>query len=286
MLSPVYRKITYSSQASFSANLESPPEFDTPWHYHPEYELNMILGATGIRCMGDSIAEFRDFELMLVGPNLPHYWKENPVIHSPLAQAYVIHFSEEFLGKGFFEIPEGKRIKTLLTRSRQGLRFPSDTNGAYSVGIKKLFEMSEFDKILGLLGILNQLAKAEDAQQLSSIGFVNSFAENPSARINTVIEYSMTNFRKSIELETIAQLIHMSKPSFCRFFKRSTGKTYFDFLKELRIGYACKLLQESNLSVTQIAYECGYENISNFNRQFKELIATTPYTYRQVINVS
>lgn len=231
--------------------------------------------------MGDSIAEFRETEMVLIGPNLPHFWKEDDHNKNKSAEAYVIHFSEDFLGKDFFNIPEGKKIKHLLEQSRFGLKFHNEPDSVYIQKIEKIFSAKEFDRVLILLDLLNMMAKSEKYEQLSTPGFVNFFTEKHSARINTVFEYSITNFKEPIELETVAGLIYMSKPSFCRFFKKSTGKAYFDFLKELRIGYACKLLQESNMSITQICFECGYENISNFNRQFKELIATTPFKYRQ-----
>ena len=278
---PLYRKITHSQLTSFSAVLEHPPEFDTPWHHHPEYELILILGSTGTRFMGDSIAEFREIEMMLIGPNLPHFWKEDPSNKNEKAEAYVIHFSDDFLGKEFFNIPEGKKIKLLLEKSRFGLKFQKELESFCIKKIKDLFEKKEFDRVLILLDLLNTIAESGEFEQLSSPGFVNAFTEKNSERINKIFEYSITNFKESIELETVAGLIYMSKPSFCRFFKKSTGKAYFDFLKELRIGYACKLLQESNMTIIQICYECGYENISNFNRQFKEVIQTTPFKYRQ-----
>lgn len=277
---PVLRKITHSKLSSFSASLETPPEFDTPWHHHPEYELIMILGATGTRFMGDNIAEFREFELMLVGPNLPHFWKEDKV-KNPLAAAFVLHFSEDFLGNSFFGIPEAQKLRSLLDKSRFGIKFEVQDQPFIVAKVKALFESHDFNRILLLLELLNLLAMSEKNEALASAGFVNFFTDKRSDRINKVFEYSITNFRETIALETVARMIHMSKPAFCRFFKKSTGKAYFDFLKELRIGYSCKLLQESNMSVIQICYECGYESISNFNRQFKELIHLTPFKYRQ-----
>ncbi|MFI5194400.1 MAG: AraC family transcriptional regulator [Chitinophagales bacterium] len=278
---PLFRKITHSELSSFSASLERPPEFDTPWHHHPEYELILILGGTGTRFMGDSISEFRDNELILVGPNLPHFWKESEHQKNPEAEAYVIHFTDKFLGKDFFGIPEAEKIKSLLERAKFGLKFHVEPGSLYVKKIKELFEKKRFDRILILLELLNTLAKSTKYEELSSAGFINFFTEKRSTRINRVFEYSITNFKESIDLDTVAKLIFMSKPAFCRFFKKSTGKTYFDFLKELRIGYACKLLQENNMSIIQVCYECGYESISNFNRQFKETLQTTPLHYRQ-----
>jgi AraC-like DNA-binding protein len=277
---PVFRKITRSELSSFSSAYEKPPEFDTPWHNHPEYELILILGSTGTRFMGDSIAEFREHELVLIGPNLPHFWKESGQKNKN-AEAFVIHFTEDFLGKDFFHLPESKRIKQLLDNSRFALKFQIDGKSQFIEKIKDLFAKKKFDKVLALLDILNAMSKTDKVEKLSNEGFVNFYTEKNSSRIDRIFEYSITNFKKTIDLDTVAKLIYMSKPSFCRFFKKSTGKTYFDFLTELRIGYACKLLQESNMSIIQICYDCGYESISNFNRQFKKLLKSTPFNYRQ-----
>lgn len=278
---PVYRKITYSQLFSFSTVLESPPEFDTAWHHHPEYELILITGSIGTRFMGDSIQKFNETELVLVGPNLPHCWKEDLGNKNPQAKAYVIHFSADFLGKDFFNIPEGRHIKQLLEQSQLGVRFSPEIEQLAVWKISQIFETTDFDRILNLLGLLNLLAKSDTFEQISSPGFTSSFIENQSDRINKVFEYTLENFKKPVDLDTVAELAHMSKTAFCRFFRKSTGKTYFDFLKEIRLGHACKLLQESDLSVHQVGYHCGYESMSNFNKQFKELFATTPLKYRQ-----
>jgi len=278
---PVYRKITYSQLFSFSTVLENPPEFDTAWHHHPEYELIFISGSMGTRFMGDSIQQFNETELVLVGPSLPHCWKEDLGNKNPNAKAYVIHFSADFLGKDFFDIPEGRQVKHLLEQSRLGLRFPPEIEQLAVWKIMQIFETTDFDRIMNLLGLLNLLAKSESFEQISSPGFINAFIENQSERINKVFEYTLENFTKPVDLDTIAGLVHMSKTAFCRFFRKSTGKTYFDFLKEIRLGHACKLLQESDLSIHQISFHCGYESMSNFNKQFKELFATTPFKYRQ-----
>ena len=279
-MKPLYRKITRSELSSFSASVEHPPEFDTPWHQHPEFELILIMGSTGTRFMGDNIAELKESEFILIGPNLPHFWKENETNPNPKAEAYVIHFTHDFLGPEFFNTIETKKIQRLLDRSRLGLHFNVSADSYYTKKMKSIFEKKDFEKILTLLELLNKLASYNNNEQLSSAGFASYVTEKKSERINKVFEYSITNFKEPIQLETVAALAHMTRPSFCRFFKKSTGKAYFDFLKEIRIGYACKLLQESNLNVLQICYECGYESISNFNRHFKDIIDATPLQYR------
>lgn len=281
---PVYRKITYSQLFSFSTVLECPPEFDTAWHHHPEYELILITGSIGTRFMGDSIQKFNETELVLVGPNLPHCWKEDLGNRNAGAKAYVIHFSADFLGKAFFDIPEGRHIKQLLELSKLGLQFSSNVEQQAVWKILQIFETTDFDRVIHLLGLLNLLAKSENFKQVSSLGFTSSFMGTQSERINKVFDYTLENFDKPTDLETVAALAHMSKTAFCRFFRKSTGKTYFDFLKEIRLGHACKLMQESDLGIRQISYQCGYESISNFNKQFRELFSTTPINYRRTMS--
>ncbi len=281
---PLYKKITRPSSLSFSSSLETPPEFDTPWHYHPEYELILIMNARGTRFMGDDISEFKEVELVLVGPNLPHFWKEENLRSSkdhPKPFACVIHFSEDFLGNRIFELEEGKQIREMLDNSRYGLVFNEGPESILVKRIQELISDEDFNRIIGLLDILNILSKRKNFKMLCSKGFVNIHNKKNSEKINVVVEYAMTNFKEKVVLEEVAELVHMSKSSFCRFFKKSTGRTYIDFLRDIRIGYACKLILEDNLGITQIAYECGYENISNFNRQFKINKKMTPFKYKQ-----
>lgn len=280
---PVYRKITYSQLFSFSTVFENPPLFSTAWHHHPEYELIFILGSVGTRFMGDSIKNFNETELVLIGPHLPHCWKEDSTNINPDAVAYVVHFSESFLGKEFFGIPEGRLVRQLLERSQRGLRFFGDIEEECIAKMQRTFETADFDRVLSLLDLLNFLAKSESYEQLSSAGFTEQLMDNQSERINRVLEYTLENFTHPIDLKTVSDLAYMSRTAFCRFFKKSTGKTYFDFVKEIRVGHACKLLQETDDNIHSVAYNCGYENISNFNRQFKEALNISPLKYRQTI---
>ncbi|MCY3997810.1 MAG: AraC family transcriptional regulator [Flavobacteriaceae bacterium] len=282
-MKPVYKKITLSESLTYSSSLETPPAFETPWHYHPEYELILIMNSKGTRYMGDNISNFDNRELVLVGPNLPHFWKEfeTDCPFSEESFACVIHFTESFLGDKIFNCPEATRIKRLLDNSRFGTAFTIDERSPLINKIIDLIEHKEFNRILGLLNVLDNLSKIKNIKKLSSEGFVNFFNKKNAKKINVTIEYAMTNFRNKICLKEVSELIHMSKSSFCRFFKKSTGKTYFDFIREIRIGYACKLILENNLNITQVGYECGYENISHFSRQFKKTKGIVPLDYRK-----
>jgi AraC-like DNA-binding protein len=282
---PIYRKITFSELFSFSTAFECPPEYSTPWHHHPEYELILITGGSGTRFMGDRIQKFGKTELVLIGPDMPHCWKEEPDVKNPHAKAYVIHFSANFLGETLFNIPESRQIKQLLEVARSGVKFSEKTEQLAVWKILHLFETMDFDRVLNLLGLLNILAKSDQFDLISTPGFTNTISGNQSERINKVFEYALVHFKNPVNLATVASLANMSKTAFCRFFRKSTGKTYFDFLKEIRLGHACKLLQETDMTIQQVCFECGYESLSNFNRLFKRFLKTSPFKYRQSITI-
>lgn len=289
-MKPFHKKITYFSSYSFSINREEPPEFDTPWHYHPEFELNYIQGSRGTRFMGDNISEFTEYELTLVGSNLPHFWKEDencpPTIKNYNPSAIVIHFNKSFLGSDFFERPEFSKINELLEHSKRGITFSKKTALKVHNRMNQIVDKPPFERVMLLLEVLHILTQEKKINKLASNGFVNFFAEKKSEKINSIYEYTMSNFKNRITLEEVASLVFMTKESFCRYFKNNTGKTYFDFLIEVRIGYACKLLQQGYLTVSQIGYECGYTNLTNFNRQFKKVVGLKPLEFQKEHNFS
>ena len=281
-MKPLYRKIIQASGSSFSFAEECPPLFETPWHFHPEFELILIEGSTGKRFMGDNIAEFDTQELVLIGPNLPHFWRNESETNLEQARAYVTHFSADFLGDTYFQLPELASINELLALAQTGLRFTGQTNEQVRALIKRMASRQGFEQLMLLQTILHQLAASAEYEPLSSLGFVESFKVTRNARISKIYEYVMYNFRQKITLETVASLASMSEVGFCRYFKITTGRSFITFLNEIRIGYACRLLIESSLNITQICYESGFANLAHFNRQFKSITHETPQRYRDV----
>lgn len=280
-MKPLYRKIIQAAGSSFSFVEESPPLFETPWHFHPEYELILITNGVGKRYMGDSIADFDAFELILIGPNLPHFWRNADDCDLGKANAYVIHFQENFLGNEFFNLPEMILIRQLLHKAQTGLKFTGSANVEVGNVIQRLSALTPFERLIQLQLILYRLAGSTECESLSSPGFVESFQATRNERISKVYEYVMYHFRQKITLEAIASVANMSEVGFCRYFKTTTGKPFFSFLNEIRIGYACRLLMDSALNITQIAYESGFNNLAHFNRQFKTTTRYTPQQYRE-----
>jgi AraC-like DNA-binding protein len=276
---PQLRKVTHPQTQSFSAFIEQPPAFHTPWHYHPEYELIFIQNCAGTRYMGDHIEEFGPQELVLVGPNLPHYWKatmEDPKDESN--RAMVIHFSEDNLSQ-LTALPEAYRLNKMLQDAAQGLVFlkpPEDL----LLQLISLFDKKSLTKYLSLLNLLDKLSETA-YQTLSSKGFVHIINSDDTSRLNMVMRYTIENFRDKIRVDKIASMANMSKTSFCRYFKHRTGKRYYDVVKEIRIGHACRLLQQDKLDIVEVCYESGYENLSNFNKQFKSITKMAPKDYRR-----
>ncbi|WP_034040476.1 AraC family transcriptional regulator [Wocania ichthyoenteri] len=273
---------TKLSNASFTIRNNSYPNFLKIWHYHPEFELVTILKSSGTRFIGDNIEQFNVNEIVLIGKNLPHMWlndREYFEKNSKLeAQAIAIHFKEDFAGETFFTMPEMNAIKKLFENAQYGIRFSGDLTLAIK-RIKKLDDLNGFDKTISFLKVLNLLANHQEYKLLSSIGFVNSFKKTGRTNLAEVYEYIIKNFKDRITLEDVANIACMNPTAFSRVFKRVNRKTFSEYLNEVRIGYACKLLMEEKYNISEICFESGFNNISNFNRQFKKTTNYSPTEY-------
>lgn len=282
-MTPRYHQLS-NLAGSFSALEKHPPLFEKPWHSHREHELVLILNCRGKRFVGDHHADFGAAELVLVGPDLPHHWKMDrgaDELDRPDARVLVTHFSERFLGKSFFEMPEAQPVKELLEKARRGLLFNPDVALHYRQPLLDLVHAEGFDRIVLLLSILNGLAKVRECITLASNGFVAGNALPPNERMRRVLDYTMNHFRNDITLEDVADVANMAPPAFCRYFKQQTGKTFYHFLREVRIGHACRLLIADQMPVARIGHACGFNNLSNFNRQFKEVTGMQPLAYKK-----
>lgn len=282
---PKLEKIVSTDLSSLSVKREISDYMDYPWHYHPEYEIIYVEKSYGVRLMGSHIGNFKEGDLMFISPNLPHVWRNDRDFYknnrSLFVDVYVIHFREDSLGKGFFNLPEFVSIKNLFELGNRGMMISnnSQNHNQLSILIKKVYSSKGIDRIIEFLNTLKMLAQTKEYELLSSPGYtepINSLARD---RINKVINYLMNNYQKDIALEDVAQLVNLNKSSFCRFFKLRVHKTFSQFLNEIRIAHACKLLVNNNMNVSEICYEVGYNNISHFNRQFKLIHGVTAKEY-------
>ncbi|MDO7171740.1 AraC family transcriptional regulator [Mariniflexile sp. AS56] len=270
------------NSSSFSAKMHQESYFLKTWHYHPELELIFIVKSSGTLFIGDGIEKFEEGDLVLIGKDLPHMWLNDEVYFeknaSLKAKAITVHFKKDFLGTPFLETPEMFHLLQLFKRSCHGIKFENVTP-KLTKKIKKMLLLDGFEKTMALLKILHLLAKHKHYKLLSSPGFLDSFQQTDNKKLDKIYEYLFKNFAHPISLDAVADIANMNASAFSRFFKKMHNKTFSKYLNELRIGYACKLLITNKYNVSRVCYESGFNNISNFNRQFKNIMALTPSQY-------
>ena len=267
---------------SFTVTQNLYPNFLRVWHYHPEFELVVILQSTGTRFIGDSIEKFEEGEVVLIGKNVPHMWLNDEAYFQEgstlKAEAVAIHFIKKFLGPDFFKVPEMKPISDLLDRAGRGIKF-TDLDNDMVDKIKKLIDYDATTRIFKTIEVLYALSKHERYQLLSSTSFVSCFQRTENKRMDKIYAYVFENFNEAISASAVAEVAGMNKSAFSRFFKKIHRKPFTRYLNEIKLGYACKLLLEDKESITSIGYLSGFNNISNFNRQFKLIYGMSPSSY-------
>lgn len=286
-MKPQLLKITPPPNSSFNFFAQDAAFFATPWHYHPEYEIVLVLESTGKKFVGSNISNFKPGDLCMIGAYLPHYYRNDEQFYAKdstvRARSLVIHFLEDFMGGNFFDLPECQAIKNLLERSKRGLNFGPETVKKVAAKIEGLQYLTGINRLLELIAVLAILSESEDTQELTT----NSMSlqnEVDSARINGVLSYIVQNYQRELQLSDVAKLANMSESAFSRYFKKRTRRTFSQFIAEIRIEHACKLLVQDKMSISAISLESGFNNLSNFNRQFKQLKKTTPLAYRSTFN--
>lgn len=243
----------------------------------------MIKGQ-GMRFIGDSITNFEETELVLLGENLPHTWRCKEEIGNEKEDstaAIVVQFLPDFLGKQFISIPEALPIRLLFEKAKKGLAISGKTKEIVHGMMMKVIGENGMDRILTLLSILNTLAQSPDLSYIATSANFYKSNEAESVRLNRIYSYTMANFKEPLALEDMAKIANLSVTSFCRYFKTMTNKSFNEFLTEIRISHACRLLIEDNLSINAICYECGFGNVSNFYRYFGRIKKITPADYKK-----
>lgn len=279
-MKPKYVPIITPENNSFYIHYQEKDEFDSPWHYHPEYELTYILSSTGVRYVGNNFNDFGDDDLVLLGPDLPHCWK-NSSAQTGAAKAVVIQWGENFLGEGWLNRPEFESIKSMFQTSVNGIRFEKDAAIEVKDIMLNMVDMPSFDKMLALLQLLQQLAREKRFEIVCRDGFDYNLTTHESDRLKNVFNFIETNYAKKISLAQLSEKVFMSEESFSRFFSKVMKKPFFYFLNEYRINKACKMLIGTNEPVSQICYACGYESFPFFYRQFKKFKGCTPQKFRK-----
>jgi AraC-like DNA-binding protein len=282
MQTNILREITpLTSSDCFTIFTRVKSEFDFPLHSHEELELNFIMNAKGAkRVVGDHIAEIDDLELVLVGSNLPHVWQTHKCTSKEIREI-TIQFHKDLLDEKFLRRNQLSFIRNMLERSGRGILFSKQTIEQIMPRLMILNQKQGFDSVLELLSILHDLSISRNMHSLSDATFNNAQFSYNSRRIGKVVDYMNQNFHKSISLTEVARLTNMTDVSFSRFFKTRTGITFMDSLLEMRLGHASRLLIDTTESISEVAYDCGFNNISNFNRLFKKKKGCTPKEFRE-----
>lgn len=256
-----------------------------PWHQHPEYELVLILKGKGKRMIGDHIDSFEENDLILLGPYTPHEWLIEPLKRDESdrirGECIVIQFLPDFLGPHFLDIPENNALKKVLIDSLRGIKFPLNDKAKIIKAIRKIVQLPKNERLYCLFSIFQILSRCENYEILCSPGFMEPFNSNDNIKMQKALQYIHQNFQKETNIKGVLDYTQMSNTSFCNAFKKSYRMTFKKYLLNVRIGYACNLLAESSLNISEIAYSSGFENISNFNRQFKKLKKITPSQYKK-----
>lgn len=275
-----YNPISPLESNSFKAEYQVRKKFNTPWHYHSEYELTLILSSNGVRYVGNHFEDFCENDLVLLGPNLPHCWTTiGP--QNVSASAIVIQWKEDFLGKDWINCKEFQILKPLFKLSQEGVRFDECIALTLKEKFIEIVNLQPLNKLISLLEILQELSLSTRFQTLCDPDFKYKLNHIDNERLRTVFQFVDIHFSKKVTLKELSETVYMTEESFSRFFSKVMNKPFFFFLNEYRINMACNLLLETDRPVSDICYEVGYESFPFFYRQFKKFKNCTPQKFRK-----
>jgi AraC-like DNA-binding protein len=277
----IYEKIFVPHKHSFiTRKLEMLPH-SHKIHSHENFELNYITSGSGKRIVGNSIMGYAAGDLVLLGPDIPHCWDVLEPGKENTSECIVTHFYEKIISSDFFNIPELEEVVALLKSASYGIWFRGPKTEKVGLALKKMVNVKGLELYLELLKVFYLLLQIEDRLILALPSSLPKFYDRNQYQISKVYEYVFKNIQKGIVLKDAAAIVFMEPGSFCRYFKKKTNQTFMDFVKNVRIGIAAKLLAETDKQITQICYECGYKNLANFNLYFKGIMKKTPSEYRK-----
>lgn len=281
-LTPKLHIVPKALDNAFSLRHDILPHFGTVWHYHPEIELHYLIKGEGTRFIGDHIGNFQQDDMILMGSNLPHTWKCNltDLENGEHVEALVLHFHPECFGKDFLNYAETQAILRLIEHAKNGLLIHGTSKENIKELLWKMKPETGLSKLIHLLEIFKILLDNQDYEVLSNNIEYSKFNKLDESRIDKIFSYTLQNFKEKIFIEDVAGLANLSVTSFCRYFKITANKSYFDFLTEVRLNHACRLILESDYTIQNIALDSGFENTSNFYRHFKNVKGITPKEYK------
>lgn len=282
-MKPVLEHLPKKTVESFVVEFFEFNYYPNPWHFHPEYELVLVTESTGKRFIGDRLTNFKPGDLALIGPNLPHSYRNDDDYYQNeelKASSIVVHFQESSFGDNFLLLPETQGLQNLLAKAMRGLDIKGKTNEIVSCKMHELLKLKDLSRWIKLLEIFDILINSEEYEYISASSIKYS-SKKESERMGKVISFIMDNFNKDISVNQVAQIANMADNAFSRYFSQRARKPFVKFLNDVRISHACKLLMEENRSIVEICYESGFNNLSNFNKQFKNNLNYTPKEYQK-----
>ena len=277
-MKPLIEKLPLQENTSFLATTYRTPYFEVPWHQHIEYELIYFREGEGRSYVGNHAGDFKTGDIFFLGSNLPHtFQKANAGM---VASALVIQFKEEFMGPEFMQLPETRRLKTLFGTSSKGLKLTGSLKEQLIPFVEELEFAEGFERLLLLFESLQMICGSYEYKELSTQE-VTEFNKKNKERIDKVFQYTIDHYQDNVLLDNVALHAGMSVPAFCSYFKKSTKKTYIQFLNEVRIAHTCRQLIDTQQSIENICYDSGFNTIAHFNKQFMRLKGATPTKYRK-----
>lgn len=280
----MHEQVSFPPRTMLKVKWDDIPHFTYPWHFHSEFEIVYVLKSSGKRFVADSIESFSEGDITLMGSNLPHFWKSDMPEGSTAenrVNAIVVQFHQDFFREEINSYPEFHRISDLLKRAARGIHFTKPGSDEIGKKLRRLLKLKGLERMLYFIKLLDYLARCENYRILASKAYQLEDHKVMNSRLDKIMHFINTNYQRKITQEEVAEKIGMTTAAFCRYFKEKTSKGFIYFVNEMRIGYACKLLVENQLSISQICFECGFNNISNFNRMFKRQTGFTPGDYQQ-----
>ena len=288
-MKPLYQDLPFPIDSHIHYYIEDLPHFIVPWHYHPAIEIMYITRGIGTRFVGDCIEQYEEGDVCMIGPNLPHEWRNDDAYFDKesglRATCICLFFKREIFDPNFIRLPEMNNIRDLIERSRRGLKFTGNSKLEITRFIRSSVNDVGVRKVTNLLTLLELMATSTEYELLASVGFTNSVNSEDFERFNKVYKFLVKNFATSIRLEEVSTLVGLTPTAFCRYFKERTKKTFVEYLNEMRIGYSKKLLLENKMKISTISGEVVFPNLSNFISQFKKVTGMSPSQFQKQFGV-
>lgn len=283
-MSALFEKILLKEDESFFIGIFQDNLEKSTWHYHNNFEISFITEGSGKRIVADSIEEFQPGDLVFLGRNLPHVWiadKETRTPSNRTLEMVFLQFTSNILSQQLLVLPEFRNVKRALEFSERGIQIVDQTLNEVSEIMLQLPYLKSFERMLHFFRMMDIIGKSESNISLASDDYIKKRFKTGNKRIATIHEYLMNNYREEVNLKKIAELVNMAEGSLCRFFKENMGITLFEYLNRIKTDFACKLLMDPDLSIMEVCFDSGFNNLSHFNKQFRKTNGMPPSEYRK-----